>query len=93
MSFLARANMFPADYRTDLLVAFHGSWNRDTPTGAKVVRVRVASGKPVAVEDFITGWQLANGQRWGRPVDVVVGADGSVFVSDDDAGTIYRVTR
>ena len=93
MSFLARATTFPADYRGDLLVAFHGSWNRNTPTGAKVVRVRVANGTPVSVEDFITGWQQSNGTRWGRPVDVIVAADGSVLVSDDDAGVIYRVTR
>ena len=70
MSFLARATRLPAEYRGDLLVAYHGSWNRDTPTGAKVVRVRVAGGKPGAVEDFITGWQRADGSRWGRPVDV-----------------------
>lgn len=93
MSFLARATTFPAEYRGDLLVAYHGSWNRETPTGAKIVRVRVANGKPVSVEDFITGWQAANGSRWGRPVDVVVAADGSVMVSDDEAGAIYRVMR
>ena len=93
MSFLARATTFPVDYKGDLLVAFHGSWNRSTPTGAKVVRVRVANGKPVSVEDFITGWQQSSGSRWGRPVDVVVAADGSVLVSDDDGGAIYRVTR
>lgn len=93
MSFLARASMFPADYQGDLLVAFHGSWNRSTPTGAKVVRVHVANGKPVSVEDFITGWQQPNGSRWGRPVDVVVAADGSVLISDDDSGAIYRVTH
>ena len=93
MSFLARATMFPADYNGDLLVAFHGSWNRSVPTGAKVVRVHVANGKPVSVEDFITGWQPSNGSRWGRPVDVMVAADGSVLVSDDESGVIYRVTR
>lgn len=93
MSFLSRATKFPAEYRGDLLVAYHGSWNRSTPTGAKVVRVHVAEGKPVSVEDFITGWQPASGRRWGRPVDVVVAADGSVLVSDDGSGAIYRVTQ
>ncbi len=93
MSFLSRATLLPAAYRGDLLVAFHGSWNRSTPTGAKVVRVRVVDGKPTTVEDFITGWQAASGSRWGRPVDVVVAADGSVLVSDDDSGAIYRVTQ
>ena len=93
MSFLARATSFPGDWRGDLLVAFHGSWNRDVPTGAKVVRVHVRDGRPVRAEDFITGWQDANGRRWGRPADVAVAADGSVLVSDDQAGAIYRVTH
>jgi glucose/arabinose dehydrogenase len=93
ITFLAKATSFPADYRGDLLVAFHGSWNRTTPTGAKVVRVHVADGKPTSAEDFITGWQGADGNRWGRPVDVLVAADGSVLVSDDQSGSIYRVTH
>jgi glucose/arabinose dehydrogenase len=93
MTFLTRATRFPAEYRGDLLVAYHGSWNRDTPTGAKVVRIHVRDGKPTGVEDFITGWQLPNGRRWGRPVDVVVAKDGAVLVSDDADGTIYRIVH
>jgi glucose/arabinose dehydrogenase len=93
MTFLDKATLFPAEYRSDLLVAFHGSWNRSVPTGAKVVRVRVRDGKPVSYEDFITGWQDQNGRRWGRPVDVIVYKDGSVLVSDDSNGAIYRVSR
>ena len=93
ITFLDRATMFPSDWRGDALVAFHGSWNRSTPTGAKVVRVRVRDGKPVSYEDFITGWQGPNGRRWGRPVDVMVHSDGSLLISDDAAGAIYRVTR
>jgi glucose/arabinose dehydrogenase len=92
LTFLNGASSFPADYHGDVLVAFHGSWNRDVPTGAKVVRVRVRNDKPVSVEDFITGWQQSNGSRWGRPVDVLVANDGSVLVSDDNGGNIYRVT-
>ncbi len=92
MIFLDKASAFPADWRSDALVAFHGSWNRDTPTGAKVVRVRVRNGKPVSYEDFITGWQGDTGARWGRPVDFAVLRDGSVLVSDDNGGTIFRVT-
>ena len=79
--------------RGDALVAFHGSWNRSTPTGAKVVRVRVRDGRPVSSEDFISGWQGPNGRRWGRPVDVMVYKDGSLLISDDVQGAIYRVTR
>ena len=93
LAFLDRATNFPAEYRGDALVAFHGSWNRDTPTGAKVVRVRVQEGRPVGYEDFVTGWQTAGGSRWGRPVGVVVAADGSVLVSDDAGGAIFRVHR
>jgi glucose/arabinose dehydrogenase len=92
MTFLSRATLLPASYRSDLLVAYHGSWNRDTPTGAKVVRIHVAGGQPGQVEDLVTGWQRADGSRWGRPVDVVVAADGSVLISDDAAGAIYRLT-
>jgi glucose/arabinose dehydrogenase len=93
LAFLDRATAFPAEYRGDALVAFHGSWNRDAPTGAKVVRVRVRDGRPVSYDDFITGWQTANGGRWGRPVDVLVYRDGSVLVSDDAGGAVYRVYR
>lgn len=93
MAFLDKATDFPDDYRHDLLVAFHGSWNRDTPTGAKVVRVRVSNGKPVSYDDFVTGWQDGSGKRWGRPADVMVYKDGSVLISDDSGDSIYRVYR
>lgn len=93
MSFLTRATLLPEDYRSDLLVAYHGSWNRDTPTGAKVVRVHVSGGQPGAVEDLVTGWQRPDGSRWGRPVDVVVASDGSVMISDDAGDAIYRLSR
>jgi glucose/arabinose dehydrogenase len=93
MTFLTGARAFPEDYRGDVLVAFHGSWDRNVPTGAKVVRVRVANGVPVSYEDFVAGWQRADGSRWGRPVDVMVYKDGTVLVSDDLAGAIYRVFR
>jgi glucose/arabinose dehydrogenase len=89
---------FPAEYRNNIFVAFHGSWNRGVPTGYKVVRVKLDDkGQPQGgAEDFITGW-LAPGEtkrgRWmGRPVGVVVGGDGAIYVSDDAAGVIYRVT-
>ena len=93
LTFLTRASALPDEYRSDLLVAYHGSWNRDTPTGAKVVRIHVSDGKPGAVEDFVTGWQRADGSRWGRPVDVTVASDGSVMISDDTGDAIYRLSR
>lgn len=81
---------FPADYRGDLFVAFHGSWNRRTPTGYKLVRIQGLDASP-SVEDFLTGW-LVGTQAWGRPVDVLVLDDGSMLVSDDHAGAVYRVS-
>ena len=84
--------MFPSEYQGDAFMTYHGSWNRNVPTGAKVVRVRVRNGRPVAIEDFVTGWQLTNGSRWGRPVAVLVAADGALLVSDDHGGRIWRVS-
>lgn len=82
---------FPEEYRGDLFVAFHGSWNRSVPTGYKVVRIPMDHGTPGAVQDFATGWLPENGAQWGRPVDVIVGPDGSLFVSDDGGGMVYRI--
>jgi glucose/arabinose dehydrogenase len=93
MTFLDKATNFPEDYRGDALVAFHGSWNRDTPTGAKLARIHIKDGKPVSYEDFMTGFQGSDGKRWARPVDVMVYKDGSILVSDDAAGNILRVYR
>ena len=85
---------FPADYRGDALMTLHGSWNRTVPTGAKVVRIQVDSGgrRATGVDDFITGWQRPDGSRWGRPVGLLVLPDGSLLVSDDTGGKIWRVT-
>ena len=93
ITFLRGATQLRQEYQGDALVAFHGSWNRSVPTGAKVVRIRIANGKPVSYEDFVTGWQDASGNRWGRPVDVLVLPDGSVLISDDTGNAIYRVHR
>ncbi len=84
-------DQFPESYRGDLFVAFHGSWNRTVPTGYKVVRIPLEDGTPKGVEDFAAGWLRADGTHWGRPVDVATGAEGSLFVSDDGAGRIYRI--
>src|SRR5882762_1636776 len=85
-------SMFPAEYQGDAFMTYHGSWNRTVPTGAKVVRVRVQNGRPTAIDDFVTGWQLADGSRWGRPVSLLVMPDGALLVSDDYAGRIWRVS-
>lgn len=85
------AEMFPDEYEGDLFVAFHGSWNRSKPTGYKVVRIKMKNGKPEGIEDFARGW-LKGEKRLGRPVDVLVGSNGELFVSDDMRGVIYRIT-
>jgi glucose/arabinose dehydrogenase len=82
---------FPAEYRGNLFVALHGSWNRSVPVGYKVIRVRLDGGAPV-VEDFASGW-LEGARYWGRPVDVAVAPDGALFVSDDARGAVYRITH
>jgi glucose/arabinose dehydrogenase len=84
-------NQFPEDYRGDLFVAFHGSWNRSVPTGYKLVRIPIQGSQPGPVQDFATGWLLPNGSNWGRPVDVISGNDGSLYLSDDAGGKIYRI--
>ena len=85
--------MFPADYSGDAFVAYHGSWDRSVPTGAKVVRVQVQGGVPVAITDFVVGWQLEpSGSRWGRPAGLLVLPDGSLLISDDSSGRIWRVS-
>lgn len=80
---------FPEEYRGSLFVAFHGSWNRDPPTGYKVVAVRFKDGHPVSVSDFATGW-LVGGRVLGRPVGVAFAPDGSLYISDD-TGYLFRV--
>lgn len=82
---------FPSAYQGDLYVAFHGSWNRSVPTGYKVVRIEMEDGQPGQVYDFAAGWLREDGSRWGRPVDVITGADGSLYVSDDEESLIYRI--
>jgi glucose/arabinose dehydrogenase len=93
ITFLNRASSFPARYRDDALVAYHGSWNRDVPVAPRIVRIEAMRGRPKGVSDFITGWQNSDGSRWGRPVDVIVDRNGSVLISDDHAGVVYRVSR
>ncbi len=80
-----------AFYEDDLLVAYHGSWNRSTPTGYKIVRVKKV-GDTYQSEDFLTGF-INGSQAVGRPVDILVGKQNEIYVSDDKAGMVYVVER
>ncbi|HEY7471589.1 MAG TPA: PQQ-dependent sugar dehydrogenase [Gemmatimonadota bacterium] len=82
--------MFPPGYRGRIFIAEHGSWNRSSKVGYRVVSVRLENGRPVAEETFAEGW-LQGEEAWGRPVDVLVMPDGALLVSDDRAGAIYRI--
>lgn len=84
---------FPADYRGSAFVALHGSWNRENPTGYKVVRVVFRDGRPERFEDFLTGFLVDNGKaQIGRPAGLAIAKDGALLVSDDANGVIYRVS-
>ena len=83
--------MFPARYRNQIFIAEHGSWNRSAPIGYRLTVVRLQNGAPITYEIFAEGW-LQGQNAWGRPVDVLVMPDGSLLVSDDKAGVIYRIS-
>jgi glucose/arabinose dehydrogenase len=84
---------FPGEYRGDIFAAFHGSWNRAKRTGYKVVRVFLRNGQPTGeYEDFLTGFVINDRSVWGRPVGVAIAQDGSLLVSEDGNGTIWRVS-
>lgn len=83
--------MFPAHYRGQIFIAEHGSWNRTTPIGYRVMLVRHQGARVVSREEFASGWLQGN-KAWGRPVDVLVMPDGALLVSDDFAGVIYRIS-
>lgn len=90
MTFLS-GEAVPEDLSGDLVVAQHGSWNRQPPAAPKLLRIDFSDGQPVAATDFVTGWQDASGERWGRPAGVTLAPDGSLIVSDDLSGYLYRV--
>jgi glucose/arabinose dehydrogenase len=84
--------MFPASYRNHAILAHHGSWNRTFPIGYRLMDIATDdTGKVTGVTQFVTGW-LDRGRAWGRPVDVKPLPDGSLLVSDDQAGVLYRIT-
>jgi glucose/arabinose dehydrogenase/cytochrome c2 len=86
------SSAFPATYEGDAFAVFHGSWNRGPRTGHKVVHVLFENGEPTgAYEDFLTGFIVDDSSAWGRPSSLAVLDDGSLLLSDDGTGVIYRV--
>jgi len=84
-------DMFPDSYRGGIFIAEHGSWNRSSPLGYRITCVPVKGNRADAYTVFAEGW-LKGIAAWGRPVDLEVMPDGSLLVSDDKKGAIYRIT-
>ena len=85
--------MFPPEYKNAIIIAEHGSWNREHKLGYRVMVVRLDGNKAVSYEPLITGWMDEQTEKaWGRPVDVEILDDGSLLISDDWKGVLYRVT-
>jgi glucose/arabinose dehydrogenase len=83
--------MFPEEYKNQIFIAEHGSWNRSKKIGYRVMLVKLEGNEAVSYEPFAEGW-LQGDSVSGRPVDVLVMPDGSMLVSDDYGGMIYRIT-
>lgn len=83
--------MFPAEYKDQIFIAEHGSWNRSTPLGYRITVVKVQGDKAISYDTFAEGW-LQGSKPWGRPADVLVMPDGALLVSDDQADAIYRIS-
>lgn len=84
---------FPEEYRGDAFATMRGSWNRELRTGYKVIRALIEDGQPTGeYEDFMTGFVLDDAEVWGRPTGIAVAQDGSLLISDDSNGSIFRVT-
>lgn len=93
--------MFPPEYRNQVLIAEHGSWNRSTPLGYRVTVAKIVNDQVTGYTPFAEGWLRGTrssrgnatlGDAWGRPADVLVMPDGALLVSDDEAGAIYRIS-
>jgi len=88
------AAAFPAEYHGDAFVALHGSWNRSKRTGYKIIRIRIANGRPTGeYDDFVTGFVVDDRSVWGRPVGVAVAHDGALLFTDDGGDMLWRVAH
>ncbi len=84
-------HMFPAEYQQQIFIAEHGSWNRVRKMGYRITLVKLKNNQVISYQPFATGWSQ-NEEAWGRPVDLLVLSDGSLLVSDDLAGKVYRIS-
>ena len=83
---------FPEEYKNQLFIAHHGSWNRDPPQGYRIALAKIRDGHATSYEIFASGWLTKDHKYWGRPVDIEILPDGSLLVSDDFNGVIYRIS-
>jgi glucose/arabinose dehydrogenase len=86
-----QGNAFPQKYQNQLFVAQHGSWNRTKPDGYRIALITFRQGKPVSEQVFIDGWLTDTDKVLGRPVDILEMPDGSLLISDDLSGVIYKI--
>jgi len=86
-----KGDMFPKEYKNQIFMAEHGSWNRSKKVGYQIEVVKLKDNQPISRAPFITGWEK-NEKYWGRPVGLLEMPDGSLLISDDDAGLVYRVS-
>ena len=84
---------FPENFQQDLFVVLHGSGEGSSAAGYKIIRISLGPGDNGTVQDFAVGWLLEDGTPWGTPADVIEGADGSLYISDDMGGIIYRISH
>ena len=85
-------SMFPKEYRNQIFIAEHGSWNRTEKIGYRITKVSLKNNRATSYQPFIDGWLQPNESVWGRPVDLLQLPDGSILISDDHKGIVYRVT-
>jgi len=83
-------DQFPPEYRNQIFIAEHGSWNRSSKSGYRITQVRLDADRVPSYEPFAEGW-LQGQDNWGRPAALLVLPDGSLLVSDDQAGAVYRI--